>query len=369
MKTKAAVLTAVDTDWEIVELDLDDPQPGSVLVRWAASGLCHSDEHVRDGHLPARLPIVGGHEGAGVVEKVGAGVDRVVKGDHVVGTFLPTCGHCRFCATGQQAICDLGATILDGCLPNGSFVFHRDGVDYGAMCMLGTFSQYSVISQSSLVKIDKDIPLEKAALVGCGVPTGWGSAVYSADTRPGDTVVIYGVGGIGANAVQGAAHAGATNVVAVDPLAMKREAATGFGATHTFADAETALPAIQEMTRGVGADHAIITVDVVTPEVVGAAFEAIRKGGDVVITGLADLEGLTVQIPGTVMTLFQKTLRGSLFGNSNPTYDIPKILDLYRAGRVKLDELVTRTYKQDEINQGYKDLLAGDNIRGIVLHD
>ena len=368
MKTKAAVLhgPSHDAEWEIVELDLDAPRAGQILVKWAASGLCHSDEHLRDGTLPVRVPVVGGHEGAGVVEQVGPGVDRFAKGDHVVGTFLPTCGHCRWCATGQQQLCDLGATILDGCLPDGSFVFHRNGQDYGAMCMLGTFSEYSVISQASAVKIEKDIPLNRAALVGCGVPTGWGSAVYSAKTTPGDTVVIYGIGGIGANAVQGAVHAGATNVVAIDPLAMKRETAEQFGATHTFADVASALPKIQELTHGVGADHAIVTVDVVTPEVVGQAFEAIRKGGDIILTGLGELEGLTVQLPGTVMSLFRKSVKGSLFGDSNPTYDIPKILNMYRAGQIKLDELVTRTYKHEDINQGYADLRAGENIRGII---
>lgn len=368
MKTRAAVLHAAghDAEWEMVELDLDEPGGGQVLVKWVAAGLCHSDEHLRDGTLTVRAPIVGGHEGAGIVEKVGPGVTAFSPGDHVVGTFLPTCGRCRFCATGQQQLCDLGATILEGSLPDGSFVFHRNGLDYGAMCMLGTFSEYSVISEHSAVRIDPDIPLNRAALVGCGVPTGWGSAVYTAQTTPGDTVVIYGAGGIGANAVQGAAHAGASHVIVVDPKASKREMAGLFGATHAFANADEALPAIQDLTRGVGADHAIVTVDVVTPEVVGQAFTAVRKGGDVVLTGLGELEGLTVQIPGTVMTLFRKTLKGSLFGDSNPTYDIPKILDLYRQGKVRLDELVTNTYAHEDINQGYEDLRNGVNVRGII---
>jgi S-(hydroxymethyl)glutathione dehydrogenase/alcohol dehydrogenase len=369
MKTRAAAIHAPGEDWQVLEFDLDDPGPGEVLLKFAASGLCHSDEHVRDGTLPARVPIIGGHEGAGVVEAVGPGVDRVVVGDHVVCSFLPTCGHCRWCATGQQQICDLGATILDGCLPGEHYVFSRDGEKYGAMCMVGSFAERSVVSQYSCVKIDKDIPLATAALLGCGVPTGFGAAVYTANVQVGDTVIIYGIGGIGINAVQGAAHAGAANVVVVDPLAMKREMAEEMGATHSFENAADALAAVQEMTRGVGADAAIITVDVVTPEVVGQAFEAIRKGADIVLTGLADLEGLTVQLPGTVMTLFRKGIKGSLFGDSNPTYDIPKLLNLYRAGKVKLDELVTQTYKLDDINQGYKDLMAGDNVRGIIIHD
>jgi len=227
----------------------------------------------------------------------------------------------------------------------------------------------TVVDVASCVKVDKDLPLEKAVLVGCGVPTGWGSAVYAAGTTPGDTVVIYGIGGIGINSVQGAAHAGASNVVAVDPLPMKREKAEELGATHSFETAEQAHEAIQQLTRGVGADHAIITVDVVNEDVVGAAFEAIRKGGDVVVTGLADPTKVTVQVSGAMMTLFQKTLKGTLFGSSNPMYDIPKLLGMYQAGQIKLDELVTKTYTLDQLNEGYDDLLAGKNIRGVLLHD
>lgn len=371
MKTRAAAIHEAGQDWEVLEFDLADPGPGEVRLKFAASGLCHSDEHLRDGTIPGRLPIIGGHEGSGVVEAVGPGVDRVAVGDHVVCSFLPTCGHCRWCATGQQQICDLGATLLEGSLPGseGRFVFSRDGLEYGAMCMVGSFAERSVVSQFSCVKIDKDIPLATAALLGCGVPTGFGSAVNTGNVQVGDTVIIYGVGGIGINAVQGAAHAGAANVVVVDPLAMKRELAEELGATHSFENAADALATVQELTRGVGADVAIVTVDVVTPEVVGQAFEAIRKGADIVLTGLSDLEGLSVQLPGTVMTLFRKGIKGSLFGDSNPTYDIPKLLNLYRSGKVKLDELVTRTYKLDDINQGYKDLMAGENVRGVIIYD
>jgi S-(hydroxymethyl)glutathione dehydrogenase/alcohol dehydrogenase len=369
MRTRAAAITEPGQDWQIMEFELGDPGPGEILIKFAAAGLCHSDEHLRDGTLPCRMPMVGGHEGAGVVEQVGPGVDRMTVGDHVVCSFLPTCGHCRMCATGHQNLCDLGATILEGYLPGEHFVFNRDGQNFGAMCMLGTFSERAVVSQYSAVKVDDDLPLDKAVLVGCGVPTGWGSAVYSGEVKPGDTTIIYGIGGIGANAVQGAAHAGAANVVAVDPLAYKRETAGELGATHTFEDPAAADAAVKEMTRGQGADQAIITVDVVTPEVVGAAFMAIRKAGQVVITGLADLEGLTVQVPGTVMTLFEKQIKGALFGGSNPTYDIPKVLDLYRSGQIKLDELVTKTYTLDQVNEGYEDLRQGKNIRGVILYD
>ena len=369
MKTRAAVLWELGRDWEVVELDLDEPKEREVLIRFEAAGFCHSDEHLRHGDIVPRFPIVGGHEGAGVIEKVGPGVSRVKEGDHVVCSFIPSCGHCRWCSTGQQNLCDYGAAILDGCLPDGTFRFHSDGQDLGGMCMLGTFSQWSVISETSCVKVDDDLPLDTAVLVGCGVPTGWGSAVYAADVEPGETVVIYGIGGIGANAVQGAAHAGAMNIVAVDPLANKREAAEDLGATHSVASAEEALELAKQLTRGVGADKAIITVDVVNEQVVAAAVETIRKGGTAVITGLADPYKVTVQLSGAILTLYEKTVKGSLFGSGNPVHDIPKLLGMYQAGRLKLDELITKRYTLDQINEGYQDLLDGKNIRGVIIHE
>jgi S-(hydroxymethyl)glutathione dehydrogenase/alcohol dehydrogenase len=259
--------------------------------------------------------------------------------------------------------------IMEGCMPDETFRFHGNGQDVGAMCMLGTFSQWAVISQNSCVKVDDDLPLETAVLVGCGVPTGWGSAVYAADVTAGETVVVYGIGGIGANAIQGAAHAGAANLIAVDPLANKRETAEDLGATHSCETAAEAQELIQDLTRGVGADKAIITVDVVNEEVVGAAVEAIRKGGTAVITGLADPNKLTVHLSGAGMTLYEKTVKGTLFGSSNPMHDIPKLLGLYRAGKLKLDELVTQRYSLDQINEGYQDLLDGKNIRGVMIHE
>lgn len=369
MKTKAAVLWDVGRKWELTELDLDPPKEGEVLIRFTHAGLCHSDEHLRHGDIVPRFPMVGGHEGAGIIEEIGAGVNRVKVGDHVVCSFIPSCGFCRFCSTGHQNLCDWGASILIGTLPDGTFRFHGDGQDIGGMCMLGTFAQRSVISQNSCVKVDDDLDLATAVLVGCGVPTGWGSAVYAADTRPGETVVIYGIGGIGINAVQGAAYAGAKNVVAVDPLANKREMAEQMGATHSVASAEEAMATAQDLTQGVGADKAIVTVDIVNESVVQSAFDVIRKGGTVVITGLADPSKLTIQLSGAVMTLFEKTVKGTLFGSSNPMRDIPKLLDLYQAGKLKLDELITQRYTLETINQGYDDLLAGKNIRGVLIHD
>ncbi len=369
MKTKAAILRAPQTDWEVVELELDPPRDNEVLIRFVAAGLCHSDEHLRTGDMPGRYPIIGGHEGAGVIEEVGPGVTRVKKGDHVVCSFIPSCGHCRFCSTGQQNLCDMGATILEGKMPDGTFRYHLGGEELGGLCMLGTFSQWGVVSEYSVVRVDEDVPLEVAVLVGCGVPTGWGSAVYAAGVRPGETVVIYGIGGIGINAVQGARHAGAKNIVAVDPLANKREKAEELGATHSAASAEEAQELVTSLTWGVGADNAIVTVGVVKEDVVSSAFDVIRKGGTVTVTGLGNLTEKTIHLNGAMMTLFQKRVQGTLFGSANPIYDIKKMLDLYRTGDVKLDELVTQTYRLDDINQGYQDLNDGKNIRGVILHE
>lgn len=370
MKTKAAVLRDVGMDWEITELDLDPPQAGEVLVRFLAAGLCHSDEHLRHGDIVPRFPMVGGHEGAGVVEEVGAGVTRLQPGDHVVCSFLPACGHCRFCSTGKSNLCDLGAYIATGCMADGTFRFHAGGEELGGMCMLGTFSQWATVSQYSCIRVDDDVPLEAAVLIGCGVPTGWGTAVHAGGPiEPGDTIAVYGVGGVGINAVQGAAYAGARNVIAVDPLVNKREMAERVGATHSAANAEEAQSLITELTKGVGADKALATVGVLTEEVVDAAFAAIRKAGTVVVTGIADPAKKTIHVSGGELTLFEKTIQGSLFGSGDPFHDIPRLLELYRSGDLELDSLITQRYSLEQVNQGYNDLLDGKNVRGVLIHE
>jgi S-(hydroxymethyl)glutathione dehydrogenase/alcohol dehydrogenase len=371
MKTKAAVVYEPGKPIEIVELNLEGPREGQVLIQYTHAGLCHSDVHVSHGDLECRLPMVLGHEGAGIIREVGPGVTRVKVGDHVVCSFIPNCGICRWCATGQQAICDMGATILEGYLPGNYFPFTGPGKEknYGAMCMLGTFSQYATIHQNSVVKTSDDMPLDKAVLVGCGVPTGWGSSVNAADVKPGETVVVFGIGGIGMNAVQGARYAGAKNLIAVDPLENKREKALEFGATHAVKNGAEALELAQKMTNGNGADKVVVTAGIVTQAIVDEAVAVCGKGGTVVLTGLNKIATNNVQISGTLLTLFKKTVKGSLFGDCNPTTDIPKLLGLYQSGDLKLDELITRTYKLEDVNKGYDDLLAGKNIRGIIVHD
>ena len=370
MKTKAAIIRSAPGTWEIAELDLDEPRQDELLIRMVASGLCHSDEHIAKGDLPARLyPAAGGHEGAGIVDGVGPHTSGWEVGDHVVLSFLPGCGRCRFCASSMQNLCDNGALTMAGTRLDGSYRMTLDGEPVAQMAGIATFSQYSVVSTMSAVKVAKDIPLDKACLTGCGVGTGWGSAVNSAQVAPGDCVIVMGIGGIGINAVQGAAHAGATTIIAVDPVEFKREMATTLGATHAFDNMSDAADYARSVTNGQGADSAIVCVGITNGGHLAEAVDAIRKAGTVVATGVGNFEDKGIPISPSQFTLYQKRLQGSLFGASNPSRDIPKMLDLYQAGRLRLDELVTRTYRLDDINQGYDDMYAGKNIRGVVIHE
>lgn len=368
MKTKAAVMWNETGDFEITELDLDPPKQGEVLVRYEHAGLCHSDEHLRHGDVPVTPPIVGGHEGSGVVEEVGPGVTHIKPGDHFITSWMPHCGRCRFCLMGKSNLCDNGAFLMQGTMLDGTQRLHARGVGLGGVDLLGTFSQWNVIPESAVVVVDSDVPLDVVAIAACGVPTGWGSAVYAADTKPGDVTVIYGIGGIGINAVQGAVHAGAEMVVAVDPIAFKRDMALKLGATHAFASAAEAHEFVWSETRGQGADACIVTVSLADAEVVGDAFALVRKGGTVVVTALANPE-TKLLIPSMELTLYEKRLVGSLFGSGAPHADIRKIVSLYQKGHLRLDELITNRYPLDEVNRGYDDLLDGKNIRGVLTID
>lgn len=370
MTTRAAIMRGIGQQWELATLDLDEPRDREVLVRFAYSGICHSDHHFRNGDIPARYPLVGGHEGAGVVEKVGAGVTRVKVGDHIVCSFLPVCGVCRWCATGHSGLCDLGVNAGTGRLPDGTFRFHDDSdpEGLGGICALGTFAERAVISEYSCVRLEPDLPLDVAALLGCGVPTGWGSAVYAANVKAGDVVVVYGSGGVGSNAVQGAAQAGASIVAVVDPVAFKREMAVEFGATHTFEKHSEAYDFIRETTWGQLADSAIITVDLHTTEVTNQALEIIGKVGTVAITATGHHAQRQIEINAQSLKGYQQRIQGVLFGNCNPLADIPRLVRQYQRGRLKLDELITRRYRLDDVNQGFEDLHAGHNIRGVIEH-
>ena len=371
MKTKAAVLWEVNAPWSVEEIELDAPRPGEVLVKIAASGMCHSDEHLTTGDLPFALPIVGGHEGAGVVEQVGEGVSWLAPGDHVVFGFIPSCGRCPSCSTGHQNLCDLGALMgLGKQISDGTSRHHAQGQDLTLMCMLGTFAHHTVVNEASCIKIEKDVPLDKACLLGCGVVTGWGSAVYAADVAPGDTVVVVGVGGIGANAIQGAKLAGAKRIVAVDPIEFKREKAMEFGATHTASSMAEALPLLQDITWGTMANKVIMTMGVGDGQLMGEAMALAAKRGRVVVTNIHpafEMGGANMSLLD--LTLMEKQVVGSLFGSGNPRADIPKLLGLYREGQLDLDGLVTKTYPLEGINEGYQDMRDGKNIRGVLVYE
>jgi S-(hydroxymethyl)glutathione dehydrogenase/alcohol dehydrogenase len=370
VKTKAAVLWEVNTPWSVEEIDLDPPGPGEVLVKLAASGMCHSDEHLVTGDLPFGLPIIGGHEGAGVVQEVGEGVSWLAPGDHVVFGFIPSCGRCASCSTGHQNLCDLGALMgLGRQITDGGSRHHARGQDLGLMCILGTFAHHTVVNEASCIKIDKDVPLDRACLLGGGVVTGWGSSVYAAEVKPGDTVAVVGVGGIGANAIQGAKLAGAKRIIAIDPVEFKREKAMEFGATHTFSSMEEALPGIQELTWGTMANKVIMTMGVGSGEVIGSAMALASKRGRVVVTNIHPALEYSASMSLLDLTLMEKQLVGSLFGSGNPRADIPKLIGLYREGQLDLDGLVTNEYPLEGVNEGYDAMRAGTNIRGVLKYD
>jgi len=367
MKSRAAVLFEAPGKWDVVEVDVDEPKDHEVLVRYVSAGLCHSDDHLTKGDVPsAHYPYCGGHEGAGIVEAVGPGVRELQVGDHVVAAFIPGCGRCKWCAAGMQNLCDNGAFMMMGTQLDGTFRLHHNDVDVAQCSLVSTFSEYSVVPEWGAIKIDDDIPLDKAALVGCGVPTGWGSAVNAAQVKPGHVVIVMGVGGIGVNAVQGAKHAGATRVIAVDPVEFKRQKALEFGATDAVENMTQATDLAQSLTYGQGADSAIVTVGVVRPQDVGEAFASIRKAGTVVVTGVANIDESTIPVNLFEVAMFQKRIQGALYGMMSPSSATPFFLDLYRAGQLKLDELVSKRYRLEEINQGYEDMHAGVNIRGVI---
>ncbi|WP_046317587.1 NDMA-dependent alcohol dehydrogenase [Mycobacterium sp. UM_Kg1] len=384
MKCAAAVLRGVGIDWEVTEIELDPPKAGEVLVKMAYAGICHSDEHFYSGDsvpstdmeemmraagvpVPEWFPMLGGHEGSGVVEEVGPGVTTLKPGDHVAISFFPACGSCRFCVTGHTYLCDVGADIYSKDMTTDhTRRRHLGGEDLMAMMQVGTFAEYVVASERSLVKINDWISLEAASLVSCGVTTGFGSGSVAAGTEVGDTVVVCGVGGIGMNAVQGAKAAGAKHVIAVDPNEFKREIAPSFGATHTAPDAAAALELVKELTWGVMADRVVLSPGVVPPELVMMGMMLLRKGGTCVLTGMAKVSDMMVPLILPDMVSSCKTLKGVLYGEMNPREAMPRLLSMYEAGTLKLDELVTQRYKLDQINDAMRDLRAGKNIRGVI---
>jgi NDMA-dependent alcohol dehydrogenase len=369
MQTKAAILWELNQPWSVEDVELDAPGHGEVLVKLAASGMCHSDEHLVTGDLPFGLPIIGGHEGAGIVEQVGEGVSWLAPGDHVVFGFIPSCGRCPSCSTGHQNLCDLGALMGVGMqITDGTSRHHAQDKDLGLMCLLGTFAHHTVVNEASCIKIENDVPLDKACLLGCGVVTGWGSSVYAAEVGPGDVVAVVGVGGIGANAIQGAKLAGAKQIWAIDPVESKREKAMEFGATHTAASMAEAMEPLAAASWGTMANKVIMTMGVGSGEVLIEALALAAKRGRVVVTNIHPAAEMSANISLLDLTLMEKQVVGSLFGSGNPRADIPKLLNLYREGQLDLDGLITKTYTLDQVNDGYDDMRAGKNIRGVMVY-
>jgi NDMA-dependent alcohol dehydrogenase len=361
---KAAVLYKPNTRLEVVDLEQQGPRTGEARVRVMAAGVCHSDWHIINGDWTLPLPMVLGHEAAGIVQEVGPGVEHVKPGDHIIFSFRANCGRCMYCAMGRSILCD-GHKSVRWAMIDGTTRLRRDGQDVFQMARIGTFSEQVVCPAEMLVPIRKDMPWPQAALVGCCVPTGVGAVTRCAQVESGASVVIIGCGGVGLNVVQGARLAGAGRIIACDLVDRKLEYATEFGATHTInAKRENVVDRVRELTGGRGADYAFDAIgsELTTLQIV----DAIRPGGTAVIVGMA---AMNVRAPITpyTMALQEKVLKGTLYGSVRPLVDFPQLVDHYMNGQLKLDQLVSRTYGLEEINEGFARMLSGEVARGVVV--
>jgi len=369
MHTRAAVLRSSPGELATATVQLDEPRQNEVTVRLVASGLCHSDDHRATGDFAGTGRIwCGGHEGAGVIEIVGPNTPGFEAGDHVVFSFLPACGRCRPCARGQQQLCDLGRFIGRGGRFEDppSYRMRLDGEPVEQMSGLGAFSERTTVSVHSVCKVPRELPLRSLCLLACGVSTGWGATVNAAGVRPGDTVIVMGMGGIGTAAVQGAAHAGADHIIVADPSTFKRDRSTTFGATDAVATIDEAAELARSYTNGQGADSTIVSVGVLTASHVAEAIKSIGKGGTVALVSVGANGSLPLPFGATRFNMLQQTIKGVIFGNWSPFQSIPMLTAMYAQGRLQLDEMITRSYHLDEVAQGFRDMRAGKNIRGIV---
>ena len=363
---KAAVCEGVDQPLEVIDVDVDPPKAGEVRVRMGASGVCHSDLSVVNGTLLSPLPSVLGHEGAGVVEEVGEGVSSVKAGDRVVLSFVPQCGHCYFCTHDAPEMCEPGfMAMATGGQLDMTPRFARGGVPLHQMSGLGTFSEELVCPEISTIRIDDEVPLTRAALIGCGVLTGFGAAANTADVRPGDTVAVIGCGGVGLNVIQGAKFKGAERIIAIDQFDSKLKLAEEFGATDVVnAKDGDAVAAVQELTGGRGVDVSFEVIGL--KATVQQALAMARRGGQAIIVGVPKMEQI-MEIPIAMELLVnEKQVRGSWYGSSNVQRDVPKLIELYKDGTLKLDELVSRTIGLADINDAFKAMEAGEVARSVV---
>lgn len=352
---KAAICYALDEPVRVEEIELDDPRENEVHVRMVASGVCHSDRSVINGIMPAKLPCVLGHEGAGIVARTGAGVTHVKEGDRVVLSWVTPCGRCDYCRMGSPQLCDVGAKInATHRQPDGTTRAHRDGVDLQTFSGLGALAEEVVAPANACVKMPDDAPLDKAALIGCSVMTGVGAVLNTAAVKPGSSVAVFGAGGVGLNVIQGAVIAGASRIVAVDVNERKLELAKTFGATEATTDGTS--------VRGV--DYAFEAIG--RKETIELAYASLRKGGTCVVIGIGSRKE-SVSLNVFFIPITEKKLVGCWYGGADVHRDAPRMLALYREGRLKLDELLTRTYALEDVNQAFADMDAGVNARGLVL--
>jgi Zn-dependent alcohol dehydrogenase len=362
---KAAVLYRTGEALQVEDVALAAPHAGEVRVRVAAAGVCHSDYHVVSGDLPANLPIVLGHEGAGVVEEVGAGTTGLRPGDHVVLLFRAGCGRCEFCSRGRPALCPvMRAVASTGRMADGTSRLSRNGAELRHFMGLSCFAEQIVCDERAALRIPDDVPLPVAAVVGCAVMTGVGAVINTARIEPGSTVLVIGCGGVGLCAVMGAVVAGAARIVAADVNPSKLELATSFGATDVVdASTEDVVEAVQELTGG-GVDYAFEVIG--RPESVTQAVRSARVGGTAVAVGIAP-DGTSAQVGLQDLVRQEKTLKGSIYGSTRPQTDFPRLFDLYRRGRLPLDRLVSREWPLDQVNEAYAALLAGTVARSVLI--
>jgi S-(hydroxymethyl)glutathione dehydrogenase/alcohol dehydrogenase len=363
----AAILYASQKPLVVEDIHVADPGAGEVLVRMKAAGVCHSDLHVMKGDLPMPCPIVLGHEGAGVVEAVGSGVTSVQPGDRVWPIWRSSCGRCEYCQCGRPALCELGTAMrFTGLMPDGKTRFHTlDGTPVRHYAGVSTFSSLSCMPESAVVRIESDISFEHAALISCGVITGLGAVTHAAQVRPGASVAVFGCGGVGLNIIQGARMVGAVRIIAVDTVASKESSARTLGATD-FIDASKTDPvtAIKDLTGGLGVDFAFEAIGL--PEPVEQAFDATRKGGVCVVAGICRADA-RARINVHNLLYAEKTIKGTLYGSMRPRVDLPRIVELHRCGALALEELLTRTWRLEEINEAYHSLERGEVARSLIV--
>ena len=370
MTHRAAVLPGMNEPLEVRDdVEIESPHAGEVKIRMGASGVCHSDLSIQNGTLyggPA--PLVCGHEGAGVVEGVGEGVTELQPGDHVVVSWVPQCGQCYFCDHGQPNLCEAGNTAtMAGSLLDGTTRLTSQGAPLYQMAATGTFSEYAIIPAMSAVKIDPDIDLKVAALVGCGVLTGVGAALNTASIAKGDTVAVIGCGGVGLNVIQGARIAGAKRIIAVDMVDSKLEMARQFGATDTVNGSKgDAVSGVMDLTDQRGAD---VTFEVIGLEAtIQQAITMARRGGQTILVGVPPMD-VMVTVPAMIGLIVQeKTVKGCWYGSSDVRRDVPRLIDLYRKGELKLDELISREIKLDAINDAFEAMKTGEVARSVVVY-